>query len=353
MIPSALSKVSPGTTVIDEVQKAPALFSAIKLVVDRDRRPGRFLLSGSANVLLLPRLSESLAGRMEIISLWPLSQGEMEGTCESFLDRVFKSGRFHVGPSAARGASLAQRILLGGFPEAVFRKDERRRGGWFGSYLTTVLQRDVRDLSHIDGLTDMPRLLSILASRAGGLMNLSEVSRSVGIPHTTLKRYLALLETTFLIRPINAWHANLGKRLVKAPKLYLCDSGLLTNLNGILSAAQLDESPIKGACVENFVMAELLKQASWSDHAVTLWHFRTAAGKEVDFILEAPDGRLVGIEVKASATLRPDDFTALKELADILKKRFVCGIVLYTGDTVLPFGDRLWAVPLPILWGGQ
>jgi predicted AAA+ superfamily ATPase len=339
-----------GTAVIDEVQKVPPLFPAIKLAVDRDRRPGRFLLTGSANVLLLPRLSESLAGRMEIISLWPLSQGEIEGAGESFLSRVFSAQTFRGGRFTVPNSALVQRVLRGGFPAAIARKDERRRRDWFGSYLTAVLQHDVRDLAHIEGLTDMPRLLSILASRAGGLLNMSDVSRAVGIPYTTLKRYLALLETTFLIRPVNAWHANLGKRLVKAPKLYLCDSGLLTHLNGIQSAAQLNQSPLKGACVENFVAAELLKQASWSDLAVRLWHFRTAAGRKVDFILESPDGRLAGIEVKASATLRPDDFSALKDLAGHLKQRFVCGVVLYAGDMIVPFGDRLWALPLPTLW---
>lgn len=212
------------------------------------------------------------------------------------------------------------------------------------------MQRDVRDLANIDGLTELPRLLGVLATRAGGLLNLSDVSRSVGIPHTTLKRYLALLETTFLIRQVNAWHANLGKRLVKASKLYVCDTGLLTHLTGIQSAVQFQTSSLKGACVENFVMAELLKQASWAEQTATLWHFRTAAGKEVDFVLEAPDGRLVGIEVKASATLRPDDFAGLHELGGLLKKRLVCGMVLYAGDAVLPFGDRLWAVPIQTLW---
>ncbi len=332
------------------MQKAPGLFPAIKLAVDRDRRPGRFLLTGSANVLLLPRLSESLAGRMDVISLWPLSQGEMEGRRESFLRRVFRPGPFAAGRVASQGKTMAERILGGGFPEAVARADERRRREWFGSYLTTVLQRDVRDLANIEGLTDMPRVLAMLASRCGGLLNLSDISRGVGIPHSTLKRYLALLEATFLVRPIHAWHANLGQRLVKAPKLYLCDTGLLTHLNGIVLPAQFAESSLKGGCVENLVMSELQKQISWADDPATLWHYRTSSGRKVDFILESPDGRLAGVEVKSSATVKADDFSVLRELTERLKRRFVCGIVLYSGETSVPFGDRLWALPISTLW---
>ncbi len=339
-----------GTAVIDEVQKAPALFPAIKASVDRDRKPGRFLLTGSANILLLPKVSESLAGRMEIVSLWPLSQGELEGVQENFISRLFKSTPFRAGQITSRKNDIGQKVLRGGFPEAVGRKDAERRRAWFGSYLTSILQRDVRDLAHIEGLSDMPRLLSILAARIGGLLNMADISRAIGIPHSTLKRYLTLLETTFLVRTIPAWSANHGKRLVKASKLYLCDSGLGAYLSGVNQLTYQDSSPQKGPLFENFVLAELLKQASWSDTPVTAWHFRTATGTEVDFIIEAADGRLAGLEVKASSTVRSDDFEGLKELAHHLKARFVQGVVLYAGDTIVPFGDCLWAIPIEALW---
>lgn len=348
--PAGFLQGLPGMAVIDEVQKAPALFPAIKASVDRNRKPGRFLLTGSANILLLPKISESLAGRMEIVSLWPLSQGELEGGQEDFISRLFKATPFRAGQIASRKNDIGQKVLCGGFPEAVGRKDAERRRAWFGSYLTSILQRDVRDLAHIEGLSEMPRLLSILAARIGGHLNMADISRAIGIPHSTLKRYLAILETTFLVRTIPSWSANLSTRLVKASKLYLCDSGLAAYLNGVNHLTYRDNSPQKGPLFENFVLAELLKQASWSKTPVTLSHFRTSTGREVDFVVEAADGRLAGMEVKAASTARSDDFDGLKELAHHLKSRFSQGVVLYAGDSIIPFGDRLWAVPVEDLW---
>jgi uncharacterized protein len=231
----------------------------------------------------------------------------------------FKPAPFRAGPVASSKNDLGSKVLRGGFPEAVGRKDAERRRAWFGSYLTSILQCDVRDLAHVEGLADIPRLLSILAVRMGGLLNMADVSRSIGIPHTTLKRYLTLLETTFLVRIIPAWSANLGKRLVKASKLYLCDSGLASYLNGVHQFTVQDNSSQKGPLFENLV-------------------------------LESADGRLAGLEVKAASTVRSDDFDGLKEVAHHLKSRFLQGIVLYAGDSVIPFGDRLWAVPIEALW---
>ena len=348
--PAGFIRSFSGTAIIDEVQKVPALFPAIKAEVDQNRKPGRFLLTGSADILLLPRISESLAGRMEIVTLWPLSQGELAGSRESFIDKLFGSGRFRSSRILPEKSPLIRRILLGGFPEVLTRKDEQRRRAWYGSYLSTILQRDVRDLSHIEGLTDMPRLLSLLAARIGGLHNAAEISRAAGLAHNTLKRYLTLLETTFLIKRLSPWHANLGKRLVKSPKLYLSDSGLASYLNGLEREDSLNASQLKGPLCENFVFSELLKQSSWSNMPLSLWYFRTAVGKEIDFILEDSRGRLSGIEVKASATIGPEDFSALKEWAGDVKSRFMCGIVLYWGDNALPFGNGFWALPLQLLW---
>jgi hypothetical protein len=196
----------------------------------------------------------------------------------------------------------------------------------------------------------MPRLLALLAARIGGLLNSAEVSRSSGLAHNTLRRYFSLLETTFLVKRLPPWNANLGKRLVKSPKLYLCDSGLAAYLNGLGREDSLNGSPLKGPLCENFVFSELLKQSTWSDLPMTLWHFRTAAGREIDFILEDARGHVSGVEVKASATVGPDDFSALKEWAGDVKTRFVCGVVLYWGENVLPFGHGFWALPLQSLW---
>ncbi len=336
--------------ILDEVQRAPELFLAMKSEVDRDRRAGSFFLTGSGNVFLIPSLSESLAGRMEIATLWPFSQGELDGTREAFIDAVF-SGRLSL--QSARPLSrpvLLRRILRGGYPEVVSRVDTERRSAWFGAYITTILQRDVRDFSQIEGLTMVPRLLALLAGRATGLLNISDVSRSIGIPHTTLGRYLALLEMTFLIQYLPPWSANLSKRLVKAPKLFLCDSGLMSHLLG-LNEERLRQNPeLMGPLLENFVVMELMKQATWSKVRASLFHFRTHSGQEVDIILEDAAGNLVGVEVKASTTVTAEDFKGLRFFLDAVEERFLRGIVLYAGNEMIPFGDKLAAMPVSALW---
>lgn len=338
-----------GTVIIDEVQKCPALFPAIKLTVDQNRRPGRFLLTGSANVMALPALSESLAGRMEIVTLRALSQGEMEGRREAFVDRLFSSG--DVSPRLPRctPADLAARIHRGGYPEASQRPADRR-ASWFASYLTAILQRDVRDLSRITGLTEAPRLLALLAARSGGLLNVADLARDAGIPYTTLHRYLALFEATFLVHQIPPWSANIGKRLVKAHKLLLSDTGFLAYLLNVGEEQILNDVRLSGRALETFVGCELLKQREWSRHRPALLHYRTSAGAEVDFVLEAGGQRLVAIEVKLSATLKPADFRGLHRLAADAGPRFIAGVVLYTGNQVVPFGEKLWAVPIAGLW---
>lgn len=336
--------------VLDEVQRVPELFLAIKASVDRDRRAGRFLLTGSANVLLLPRLSESLAGRMEILTLWPLSQGEIEGVREGFIDAVF--GRaLPALPEAKEGRlGLVGRMLRGGYPEVLARASEDRRRAWFGSYVTTILDRDVRDIAEIEGLTAMPRLLTLLATRSTALLNYADLSRSLGMPQSTLKRYMALLETTFLIQTVPAWHSNVGKRLLKTPKVVLTDSGLMAHLLG-LSRERLTEHPdVTGPLLETFVLMELRKQAAWSHRQPQILHFRTQTGQEVDIILEDRSGRLIGIEVKASATVGSEDFRGLRALSQIAGKRFHRGIVLYDGSQALPFGPNLYALPVSALW---
>lgn len=347
--PAGFVKNLTGPVVIDEIQKAPDLFPAIKLAVDRDRQPGRFLLTGSANVMTLPRLSESLAGRMEVIPLFPFSAGELSGVRESFLPRLFGGTIAKAKPSGAR-EDLPSRLARGGFPEATQRQAEDRRAAWFSSYISTLLQRDVRDLARVEGLQAMPNLLKLLAARDSGLLNLADVGRDAGLPHTTLTRYLALLETVFLVWRLPAWSTNMGKRLVKAPKLHLLDTGLGCHLIGADARRLKEDRPLLGRLLESFVVAELRKQISWTDPRVTLHHFRTVTGSEVDVILEQPDGSVAAIEVKASSTVAASDFSALRALRDRLRKRFVAGVVLYLGEQTLPFGDQLWVVPAPALW---
>lgn len=337
-----------GAVVLDEIQKAPDLLPAIKGSVDRDRRPGRFLLTGSANVLLLPRVSESLAGRMEVLTLHPLSQGERGGVREGFLDAALQGRRPSVG-TAAPEDDVVERVLAGGFPEAVGRAGARRRA-WFASYVTTVLTRDVRDLSNVDGLVHLPRLLALLASRSAGLLNTSDVSRAIGLPLSTLVRYLSLLETTFLVSRLPAWTRGREARLVKAPKVHLADSGLLAALLRVDAAAIRDDRTLLGPLLETFVAGELRRQTTWSERRPELLHFRTHAQREVDLVVEDAAGHVVGLEVKASASVGPTDFAGLRALAEAAGRRFVQGAVLYLGTEVVPFDRHLSAWPVSSLW---
>ncbi|MFH1142976.1 MAG: ATP-binding protein [Candidatus Eisenbacteria bacterium] len=352
--PQAFISGLRGPAVIEEVQRAPELAFAIKVAVDRRRDPGRFLLTGSASVLLLPKIAEALVGRVEIHTLWPFSQGEIGGQEERFIADVFAADFNPSIPVVSDDdLGLAARLLRGGYPVAMERPGQDRRRAWFGSYITTILQRDVRDLASIEGLTAMPRLLALLASRAGSLLNYSELSRSLSMPQTTLKRYMTLLETTFLVQMLPAWSSNLGKRLVKSPKMFFVDTGLLCHLIGLDSRHFTEDRSVLGHVLENFVVMELRKQISWSAGHPEMFHFRTANGNEVDIVLESPGGELVGIEVKSSTTIKGDDFRGLRGLRDLVGTRFKRGIVFYPGSELLAFGPDLLGVPLPILWSGR
>lgn len=339
-----------GPVVLDEVQRAPGLFLAIKAAVDRDRRPGRFLLTGSSEVLHLPSAAQSLVGRMEIITLWPLSQGEIEGVAERFIDLAFSGHPLPTRTSAPGFRTLLPRILQGGFPEMLGRRTIDRRRVWFSSYVTAILQRDIRDMAAITGLSDLPRLLAFLAARMSGIVSYAEISRALSMPATTLKRYIALLEGTFLVQMLPAWSGDLGRRLVKAPKLVLADTGLAANLLGVDSDRVEGEPTLIGRLLENFVVMELCKQVSWSRTEPRLHHFRTHSGEEVDILMEDAAGRLVGIEVKASASVVEGDFRGLRALAAAVGQRFVRGIVLYTGREQVPFGKSFVATPVTALW---
>jgi predicted AAA+ superfamily ATPase len=349
--PAGFLSAFPEPLTLDEIQRVPELFLAIKASVDRNRVPGRFLLSGSANVLFLPRVADSLAGRMEVITLWPFSQGEIEGAREGFIDAAFSAHLPGLKPLEKwdERKEIRRRALLGGFPEILARADAGRRNAWYGSYLTTIMQRDVRDLSRIEDLTVMPRLLSILAARTGTLLNAAEISRGSGIVQTTLKRYLSLLETLFLFLELPAWSINVGKRYVKMPKAFLSDTGLAAHLLHLTEERLSQEPVLWGGLLENFAGMELRKQAAWSKEQPGLFHWRTHGRQEVDLILEA-GARLVGIEVKAATTVTVADFNGLRALAADAGKRWVRGILLYSGSELLPFGDNLVAMPISALW---
>ncbi len=340
-----------GPIVLDEVQRVPEIFVAIKTLVDRDRSPGRFLLTGSANALVLPQLSESLAGRMEILTLWPFSQGEIAMSREGFVDALFAENLpTEFAMSSSTRNDLIERVLRGGYPEVIRRESSARRAAWFDSYVTTVIHRELRDLANIEYLTELPRLLRLLAARASGQLNYTEVSRAVGLPQTTVKRYLSLLEAIYLFLPLPAWTANLGKRLIKRPKILLNDSGLIAHLIGLDKQGVENDPTTFGWALECFVAMELRKQISWSAVRPSMYHFRTHKNVEVDVILESPAGDLVGIEVKLSSRVQDQDVRGLELLRDLTGDRFRRGVVLYGGKESVSLGRRLHALPIDALW---
>ena len=341
-----------GPVVIDEIQRVPEVLLPIKLAVDRDRQPGRFLITGSANVLLLPRLADTLAGRIEAITLRPLSQGEMAGAPEHFLARLFASRDPGWESLPTDREDLMRRVAGGGYPEVQTRQAGKRRAAWFAAYLDTILSRDMRDLTGIDALTELPRVLKALASRTANLLSYADIARDLAVPVTTLRRYVGLLQATYLVHELPAWSINIPKRLVKAPKVLITDSGLAAHLLGVAVSdpAAGQGGRETGALVETMVGNELLKQIGWHDQALTLHHFRTHVGEEVDFVLEAADGTIAGVEVKLSATLSGSDARGLRVLREAAGTRFRRGVVLYTGDRVVPMDEGISAVPLRNLW---
>ncbi len=347
--PSSFIKGKNPPLVIDEVQRAPELFLAIKLFIDRNRKPGQFLLTGSANVLVLPKVADSLAGRMEPIDLLPFSQAELEVATSNFTDMVFGKdlpAGFH--PSSKD--DLVQRIAKGGFPEPVQRSSESRREAWFQSYVRTVLDRDVRDLSNVTGLTQMPRLLALLSARSGSTLNISSLSVDTGVPHTTLTRYIDLFKALFLVHLVPAWSANVETRLAKSSKAFIVDTGLLCYLTGMDAKALATDALRFEPALKTFVANELQKLSSAGRVKPWLFHLRTVKQKQVDFVLEARDGRVVGVDVVAGHAVSNDDFEGLRFLAELTGARFHRGVILYDGDEVVSIGPHLVAMPITALW---
>ena len=338
-----------GLLVIDEVQLAPELFRSIKVAVDTDPRPGRFLLTGSAQVLALRQLPDALPGRMEIIELWPFSQGEIDRSPDAFIDAAFAHGPALSRTSELRKRDYLERVVRGGYPEAV-RRSPRRRAAFFDSYLTNLIERDIQELAAIERRSDLRRLLALLAGRSGALLVPATLAAESGIPRTTLNRYLELLAAVFLIKQIPAWSVNQTQRAIGTPKLAFVDTGIACHLLGQDAARLGEPDGAAGPMMETFVLMELARQLTWCSERARLHHYRTKDRVEVDAVLETPDGRVVAIEVKAGATVRTEDLAGLRHLAQRLGRRLVAGYVLYTGQQTLPFGDRLRALPTDALW---
>jgi predicted AAA+ superfamily ATPase len=340
---------APDRTTLDEVQRVPDLLPAIKGVVDRNRVPGRFLLTGSSNVLLLPALAESLAGRMEILRLFPFTQGEIEGRAPGFLDALF-DGRFPTRRYDRLGSGLAERIAAGGYPAALSRSDAHRRRAWYRDYVETLIQRDVRDLSRIRSLDALPRLLALAAAQTARLLNVSDLASPFHLTRPTIRDYITLLERLFLLEQLPPWHSNRLSRLVKTPKLHLGDTGLACALMGIEADGLTRNREILGQLLETFVFQELRREASWHPRDFRFFHYRDKDGVEVDLVMERGAFEVAGVEVKAASSVTPSDFRGLRKLSAAARQHFRAGVVLYDGETSASFGDRLFAVPVRALW---
>lgn len=339
----------PNKVVLDEVQRVPELFQSLKAAVDRERRPGRFILTGSANVLLAPKLSDSLAGRIELLRLYPLAQCEIAGDSSRFLDTLFARG-FKSRQFGRLGTELAERIVAGGYPAALARATGRRRRDWYRAYIETLVQRDVRELARISVLDALPRLLQLAAGQTARLLNVSELAAPFQLSRPTIRDYVTLLERIFLIEILPPWHSNRLSRLVKTPKLHLGDTGIAASLLGVDAAVLVKDRPLLGQLLETFVFQELRRQASWHDEAIGFHHFRDKDGYEVDIVLERKGQEIAGVEIKAAATVTESDFRGLRKLKDASSTRFAAGVVLYDGERTVRFGEDFFAVPIAALW---
>ncbi len=336
--------------VIDEIQRAPQLLLAIKKSVDEDRRPGRFVLTGSANLMALPTVADSLAGRIETLSLLPLSQSEIEGCLTNWLDTVF-AGQLPQPGSSARADDLVGRVLRGGYPEAISRSTARRRTTWARQYLDSIIQRDVPDVAGIERLDQLPRFLRALAQTAGQMCNYTQLAGQVGLDGKTAAKYVGIFEQMYLLKRVDVWARNRLNRVVKTPKLQFIDSGLLATLLDLTAQEVENDRTRFGNVLETFVFAELLKNTTTAEGDYRLMYYRDADKVEVDMVIENAAGQLVGVEVKATATVQESALRGLKKLSGLAGDSFKMGILLYDGDEIMPLGDRIWAAPLSTLWG--
>jgi predicted AAA+ superfamily ATPase len=351
--PASFLSAYDNTVILDEVQLVPEIFRALKLRVDELRLQdkstsnGRYLLTGSANILALPKLSESLVGRMNILTLFPFCTAEAAGGKGTGLDCIFSMNFSSI---RSGDITISEAIKLATYPE-ILDKDDRQVNSWFDGYISTILQRDVKMLADLEKIAALPSLLRALASRAGNVINDADLSRDVGLNAVTGKFYRNILKMMFLSVDVPPWYRNISKRLVKSAKGYLTDTLLLCFMLDLNLEHLVKNRPdLFGHILENYVAMELTKLLSFSDSKAKLYHFRTSDGKEVDFVLEKPNGNLWAVEVKSSDTVSAKDFSGIKLMQEMTGKDFMGGVVLYSGKESVPFGKNLWAVPYNVLW---
>ncbi|MGH4017412.1 MAG: ATP-binding protein [Pseudonocardiaceae bacterium] len=341
---------------IDEFQHIPEILDAIKAELNRDTRPGHFLLTGPTRYSTLPRTAQSLTGRVHVVTVWPLSQGEITGTVETFLTTLLADDSPTVPTALSRTSreQYVERVLAGGLPAVLRRRPGRPRARWYEDYLNLVVERDVLDIRNIHQGAVLPEFLRTIAAQTGQILNIAQAARGSGIKAALGEDYLRLLEAVFLVHRIPAWGITLGARVNKLPKIHLVDSGLGGWLLGLTERALSRRLPAAmtefGHLLETFAVNELLKQASWIDESLRCGHYRTSDGHEVDLVVEHHDGRCFAIEIKAGASYRPEDLRGLTRLRDKLGDAFTCGVLLYLGERGALVDDRLYVLPLDRLW---
>lgn len=346
--PTAFVAGLPRPALLDEIQRAPNLLLALKKAVDHDQSPGQFLITGSANILTSKKVKDALTGRIDTVSLWPLSQAEVAGTANNFVDTLLAGSPPQVvGASVGRDAFVSV-VAAGGYPEAR-RRAPARRDRWFRNYLDSTLDRDLRDVSEALKLEEMPRLLRLLATQAASVVSYRSIGERLDLHHDTVKSYIGILEQMFLVRRLPAWRPGLGAREIAKPKIYIADSGLLCHLVGADEKRLAEDDQVTGKALENFVAMEVVKHLEWASRRVRLYHYQRER-EDIDLVIEDADGSLAAVEVKALATVRDRDMRWLARLREQRSDRFRTGVVLYSGEQTVPLGDRLWAVPVSGLW---
>jgi predicted AAA+ superfamily ATPase len=339
----------PRPAFIDEIHRVPDLLLALKKAVDEDTAAGRFVITGSANVLESRRIQDALPGRIDRIDMWPLAQSEIHHGQVNVVDELFAGRAPRVTGAPVGRAAFAEVVSEGGYPQARERPPGRRRQRWFANYVSATLARDLLELADVRRLDDVERLLRLLATQSANLLSYRKIGARLDMHHGTVQAYVALLEQMFLVKRLPAWRPGLGAREATTPKLYVCDSGLLAHLLGAGTERIEDDDQVTGKLCETFVAGEFLRHASWSEQQPRLYHYQRDR-EDVDLVLENNRGQIIGIEVKAAATLRAGDWKWLAKLGDARGDKFCAGIVVYAGEQTIPLGRKLWAVPYSGLW---
>ncbi len=347
----------PAPVCIDEYQHVPAVLDAIKAELNRQLRPGRFVLAGSTRYDALPLAAQSLTGRLHLLTVWPLTQGELDGRRENLLEALLDDPDRHAPRGTVSNTSreeYVERIVAGGMPVPLGRSTAAGRSRWFGDYLRLVIERDVRELSPLRARERLPRLLERLVAQTAGVLNITTAASQAGLDRATASEYLKLLEAVFLVTRLPAWGTTLAARVAKAPKIHAVDSGVAAHMLRLTpeKLARRDPSSLSqfGHLLESFVVGELTRQASWLDDVAICGHWRTHDGEEVDLIVERGDGRVLAFEVKAAGSVARGDLRHLRRLRDMLGERFLFGAMLYIGPRAYRAEERLHVLPVDRIW---